>query len=109
MKNVLKVAACCFFALLLSVTFMSADVFAETEMEAKAMLKEAKGNRAKAAEVGGEWRDVGKMIKKAKKALKKGDYKRSVKLAKRAAEQGQLGYEQMVRQKGKVGNPSFLN
>ncbi len=109
MKSVLKVAAYCFFALFLSVAFMSADVFAETEMEAKAMLKKAKSNRAKAAEVGGEWRDVGKIIKQARKALKNGDYKKSVKLAEQAAEQGRLGHEQMVRQKGKVGNPSYLN
>ncbi len=88
---------------------MSVGVAAETEAEAKARLEEAKSYRAKAASVGGEWRDLGKILKQAEKALENGDYEQSVKLAEKAAEQGQLGYEQMVRQRGKVGNPSYLN
>ena len=58
----------------------------------------AEAARKKAASVGGEWRDIGKMIKKAKAAMKKGDDKTAIKLCNKARLQGELGYEQALRE-----------
>jgi hypothetical protein len=69
--------------------------------EAKAELKKAKG-------VDGEWRDIGKFLKKADKAAKKGDYKTAMKLVKKATFQAKMGQVQAAEQAG-VGNPSYMN
>ena len=42
--------------------------------EFAAAVEKADTSRKKAASVGGEWRDTGKLIKKAKVAAEKGDY-----------------------------------
>ena len=62
-------------------------------------IKAAEAARKKAASVGGEWRDIGKFIKKAKKALKKGDEKTALKLANKARIQGEDGYTQALAQR----------
>jgi hypothetical protein len=64
--------------------------------------------RKEAASVDGEWRDTGKLIKKAKELLKKGDYVAAAKLANEAAKQGHLGYEQAISQKS-LKMPSYLH
>ncbi len=69
------------------------------EKEIHAMLEHAEAARKKAASVGGEWRDIGKFIKNAKKALANGKYEKAINLAKKAARQGELGYQQMMNQK----------
>lgn len=58
----------------------------------------AEAARKKAASVGGEWRDIGKTIKKAKKAMKAGDDKKAIKLCNKARQQGEIGYEQALRE-----------
>ena len=75
--------------------------------EFKAAVEKADASRKKAASVGGEWRDTGKMIKKAKAAAEKGDYKKALKLANTAYRQGELGYKQAMSQKG-VGFPAYM-
>ena len=55
--------------------------------------------RKKAASVDSEWRDTGKILKKAKAALKKGDFKKAIKLANKAEHQGHAGYEQGYSQR----------
>ena len=75
--------------------------------EFKAAVEKADASRKKAASVGGEWRDTGKMIKKAKAAAKEGDYNKALKLANTAYRQGELGYNQAMSQKG-VGFPSYI-
>lgn len=70
-------------------------------------IKDADASRKKAASVSGEWRDTGKMIKSAQKALKAGDYDKAMKLAKKAHQQGQLGYEQAVSQ-NELRMPAYL-
>lgn len=60
----------------------------------------------KAKSVNGEWRDVGKILKKADKAADKGDYAQATKLANKAKAQGELGYAQAMAQKNADG--SFL-
>jgi hypothetical protein len=67
--------------------------------EFAAAVEKADASRKKAASVGGEWRDTGKMIKKAKAAAKKGDYDKALKLANTAYRQGELGYKQAMSQK----------
>ena len=75
--------------------------------EFKAAVEKADASRKKAASVGGEWRDTGKMIKKAKAAAKKGDYNKALKLANTAYRQGELGYKQAMSQKD-VGFPAYM-
>ncbi|MCG8004328.1 MAG: SoxXA-binding protein [Candidatus Thiodiazotropha lotti] len=72
------------------------------------LIDAADAARKQAAEVGGEWRDTGKMIKKAKGLLKKGDFVAAAKLANKAAKQGHLGYEQAMSQK-ELKLPSYLH
>lgn len=95
----------------LAVTFLSvgAVLAAETDQanEFKAAVEKADASRKKAASVGGEWRDTGKMIKQANAAAKKGDYKRALKLANTAYRQGELGYQQAMDQKD-AGFPSYM-
>jgi ParB-like chromosome segregation protein Spo0J len=72
------------------------------------LIDAADAARKQAAEVGGEWRDTSKMIKKAKDLLKKGEFVEAAKLANKAAKQGHLGYEQAVSQKT-LKLPSYLD
>ncbi|MGV6859338.1 MAG: SoxXA-binding protein [bacterium] len=71
------------------------------KMNAKAAeaISAAAAAQKKAASVGGEWRDIGKMIKKAKALAKEGKTDKAIKLAEKAKMQGELGYEQIVSQK----------
>lgn len=70
-------------------------------------LAAAKAEQKKAAAVGGEWRDTGKVLKSAEEAAAKGDYATAKKLADQAAFQGRMGQEQAASQVG-VGNPAYL-
>ena len=63
------------------------------------MIANADKARKKAASVSGEWRDTKKMIKKAKGMMEKGECGKALKIAKKAKQQGELGYEQAVSQK----------
>jgi hypothetical protein len=74
----------------------------------KNLIAAADDARKQAASVGGEWRDTGKMIKKAKAMLEKGDFVAAAKLANQAAKQGHLGYEQAMSQK-ELKMPSYLH
>ncbi|MDQ7015980.1 MAG: SoxXA-binding protein [Gammaproteobacteria bacterium] len=73
----------------------------------KKAVAEATAAKKKAASVGGEWRDIGKFLKKAKKAAKKGKMKKAMKLAKKAKWQAEAGYKQVMAQKT-VELPSYL-
>ena len=75
--------------------------------EAEKVIAEAEAARKKAASVGGEWRDTGKMIKQAQAAVKAGEHDKAIKLAKTAKQQGMLGYEQAVSQKA-LRMPAYL-
>ncbi len=65
----------------------------------KKAVAEATAAKKKAASVGGEWRDIGKFLKKAKKAAKKGKMKKAMKLVKKAKWQAEAGYKQAMAQK----------
>jgi hypothetical protein len=75
--------------------------------EFQAAIEKAEAARKKAASVGGEWRDTGKLIKQAQAAAKKEDYSTALKLAHEAFRQGELGYQQAVSQEN-AGFPSYM-
>lgn len=72
------------------------------------LIDAAETARKEAASVGGEWRDTGSMIKKAKELLTAGDYVAAAKLANKAAKQGHLGHQQAMSQK-ELKMPSYLH
>jgi len=80
---------------------------AANKSEADAAIAAAKSAQKAANAVGGEWRDTGKMIKKAEKEAAAGNYGTAMELAKKAEQQGMLGKQQAMNQKG-VGNPGYL-
>ncbi|MBT4078221.1 MAG: hypothetical protein HOM14_20755 [Gammaproteobacteria bacterium] len=57
-------------------------------------IASAETARKAAAEVGYEWRDTGKMIKKAKELAAKGKNEDAIKLAKKAEEEGKDALKQ---------------
>ncbi len=70
-------------------------------------LAAAKAEQKKAAAVGGEWRDTGKIITSAEEAAAAGDYAKAKSLADKAADQGRMGQAQAAGQVN-AGNPSYL-
>lgn len=70
-----------------------------TKDDAMNAITAAEQARKEAASVGYEWRDTGKIIKKAKAALQKGDYDTAIKLANKAKRQGILAVQQYEEQK----------
>ncbi len=71
------------------------SAFAGSAEDAIADAKEA---QKQADSVGGEWRDTGKMIKKAEELLAAGKADEAEKLARQAEAEGMLGYMQAVSQ-----------
>lgn len=68
--------------------------------EAQAAIKAASAALKKARGVGGEWRDSNKkMLKKAKAAASKNDFKTAIRLANKAKFEGDMGYAQAMGQK----------
>ncbi len=86
----------------------SASILAAvSEKDAGIAIAAAEAERKKAASVDSEWRDTGKIIKKAQEAMNKGNYEKALKLANRAEHQGVYGYEQAMSQKD-LKMPSYL-
>ena len=67
-------------------------------MSAEKAIADAKEAQKQAASVGGEWRDTGKMIKKAEELLKEGKNKEAAEMAEAAEVQAMLGYMQATSQ-----------
>jgi hypothetical protein len=86
---------------------IAGSALAADKAGAEAAIAAAKASQKAAGAVGGEWRDTGKMIKKAEEAAAAGNYGEAEKLAKKAEAQGKLGKEQALSQKG-VGNSGYL-
>ncbi len=84
----------------LALSLGASAVFAKADKSAyMKTFAEAKMWQKKAASVGGEWRDIGKFLKRAEEAAKKGDFETAVKLAEKARFQGKMGYKQALEQK----------
>ena len=64
-----------------------------------AAIASAEAARKKAASVGHEWRDTGKMIKKAKELMESQKFDEAIKVAGKAEAEGELGYQQYMREK----------
>lgn len=95
---------------LVALTLCSAApaVWAADQADFEKAYEAAVAAQEKAASVSGEWRDIGKFLKEAKKLAEAGDFDAAVKLAEKAENQGHRGYEQMTSQAGKVGPEPFL-
>lgn len=85
----------------------SSVVSAADNTQAQSAIVAAENAQKKAASLDGEWRDTGKIIKKAKAAQAEGNFDQAVKLANKAERQGELGYEQAHSQE-KLHIPSYL-
>ncbi len=67
----------------------------------------AEAARQAAAQMKNEWRDTGKLLKKAQEAAKAGDFDKAVKLAKAAEFQGKMAVQQ-AKANANAGNPQYL-
>ena len=94
-------------AALIGCLTLGSTAIAADKGSAEAAIAAAKAAQKAASAVGGEWRDTGKMIKKAEEAAAAGNYADAEKLANKAKSQGELGKAQAMSQKG-VGNPGYL-
>ncbi len=106
-----KTAILLSFALLISTTMSSPAFSADKKAMAQAAIDKAETSRQHAASVQGEWRDTGKIIKKAKAAMKEGQFDKATKLARKAERQGSFGYEQAISQQTQkdLTTPSYLS
>lgn len=84
----------------LEVASGEATVDADLETAAKQAIEAAIAAADKANSVGGEWRDTRKMISEAEKLVSAGEFEKAIKEAIEARKQGELGYEQAMREKG---------
>jgi len=76
------------------------DAAAKSTAAAKSSITAAEDALKKARSVEGEWRDSKKtLLKKAKAAASKGDFKKAIELADIAKFQGEMGYAQAMEQK----------
>jgi hypothetical protein len=88
-------------AVAISLTFAVGTYLAPANaagMDAEKAIAAAKDARKQAASVGGEWRDTGKMIKKAEELLAAGKTEEAAKMAESAEAQAMLGYMQATSQ-----------
>lgn len=73
--------------------------FAATQQTFAEAHTKAKAAQAKAASVGGEWRDVGALLKRASEAAAQGELDRALALTAQAQMQSELGYQQAIEQR----------
>ena len=96
MKTIIKLAIASALALSLAAC-QSAPT--KSLNQANAAIKSAMSANGKAKKLNNEWRDTGKIIKKARKAKGKGDYDKAVKLAGKAERQAKNAVKQYHEQK----------
>jgi len=96
MKTIIKLAIASALALSLAACQTGPT---KTVAEADAAIASAKAANKKAKKVGYEWRDTGKILKKAAKAKGKGDFDKAVKLAGQAERQAINAVKQYHDQK----------
>ncbi len=68
-------------------------------------IKAAKAAQKEAGAAGFEWRDMGKMIKKAEAAAKDGKADKAIKIANKVVQQGKAGLKQAAL--AKTAGPRF--
>ncbi|RKT46595.1 hypothetical protein BDD21_4119 [Thiocapsa rosea] len=77
-----------------------ATVDTDAAKQAEEAIAAAEAARKKASSVRGEWRDTGKLIKEAQELANSGDFAGATALARKAQRQGEMGYEQAIREQG---------
>ncbi len=89
------------FILLLFFSLTSVSTIASTydKKTSSEIIKQAETSYKKVLKVKNAWRDTSKIIKKAKKAHKEEDYKKSITLGKKALNEAKMAYEQYEKQK----------
>ncbi len=92
---------------LTALLLISGAALADAKSDFQKAMKAAREARHMAQSVDGEWRDIGKILKHAKKAASKGNYEKAIGLARFAEFQGKMGYSQAMSQKG-IGNPDYF-
>jgi hypothetical protein len=86
---------------------LSSSAFAATKADYEKAVTAAQAAIKQAAAMDDEWRDSGKLLKKAAEAAKAGDFDKAVKLAKAAEFQGKMAQEQ-AKANANAGNPDYL-
>ena len=94
MRKVLLVSL---FMVLMPISTIDANQF--DEQTSSKIIQQAEKNYKKVLKVKNAWRDTKKIIKKAKKAHKEKDFKKSVTLARKALNEANMAYEQYKKQK----------
>ena len=103
--HVMKHLAACALAAVTGLG-LSTQALANAE-EYETMMRAAQAAQKTAAEAGGEWRDVGKLIGAAEEAAKSGAYGKATALANKARQQSELGYKQALAEKN-AGMPDYV-
>jgi len=85
-------------AITLTITACAASGPTHTANDAKGAILAAEHETKRAAAKFYEWRDTGKLIKKAKAALKASDFNTAVKLANKAKAQSSMAIQQAAEQ-----------
>jgi len=86
---------------------LSSAVHAASQADYDKAVAAAQASLKEASAMGNEWRDSGKLLKKAAEAAKGGDFAKAVKLAQTAEFQGKMAQQQATEQ-ANAGNPSYL-
>ncbi|QIK38458.1 hypothetical protein GWK36_11245 [Caldichromatium japonicum] len=74
------------------------SAWAEENTEVEQAIAAAEAARQRAASVGSEWRDTALLIARAKELARTGEIQQAIELADHARRQGELGYEQALRE-----------
>ncbi len=75
-----------------------------SEQAAKDAIAAAKAANKEAKAVGNEWRDTGKLIKKAEAALADSDFDKAISLANKARRQAENAIKQVEAEKSRIGH-----
>ena len=90
-------------AMLLAISLVVGCAGTPQSGDAEAAIAAAKAANARAAAENYEWRDTGKLIKEAEKALKDGDSDKAIKLANKARKQAELAVKQKYSEIERLG------
>ena len=88
-----------FLVMIMMTPVVSYSTDAYDEPTSLKYIKQAEINYKKVVKVKNPWRDTKKIIKNAKKAHTKKDYKKSINLAKKALNEANMALEQYEKQK----------
>jgi uncharacterized protein YcfL len=100
-----KILLTVLFAFSLSACSSNKDAVPVDAAAAKAAISSAKVENKKVRKIGFEWKMSSKMLSKASKATKAGDYKQAVKLANTVKRYAKLGQKQA--EIAKTAGPKF--